>query len=220
MGQKVSPIAHRMGISKDWKSKWLNLRNYSFYLQEDVKIRGFLEKKLRGMSVHMINIERSADKIRVVINTSRPGLIIGRGGSGSEDLRKELENLLVEGASGEIKNIKIDILEYKVPEASARIMAEQIAEQIEKRLPFRRAMKQTLEKIIASRYVNGCKIMVSGRLNGAEIARSEHLEKGSLPLQTFDADIDFASVTAYTTYGTIGVKVWIYRKDLEDDQQV
>jgi small subunit ribosomal protein S3 len=206
MGQKVSPISLRVSINKDWKSRWFNLKNYHKFLEEDLAIRKFLDKKLKGMSVDSVEIERSPDVLSIVINTARPGLIIGRGGTGIEDLKAELAKLIKRKTA-----IRLDVREFKNPETSARIMAEQIAEQIEKRVPYRHVMKQALAKIIANRDVKGAKVLISGRLDGNEIARSEHLEQGNLPLQTLRADIDFAEATAYTTYGTVGIKVWIYK---------
>lgn len=154
----------------------------------------------------LLEIERNPGQLKVIIHTSRPGLIIGRAGSGSEELKKEIDRLIKDRAP-----VRIEIQEYKNPEASASIMAEQIVERIERRMPFRRLMKQALAKILSNREVKGAKIEIKGRLDGAEIARTEHLEEGLMPLQTLTADIDFAKNTAYTTYGTVGVKVWVYR---------
>ena len=187
-------------------SRWFGGRKYKDLLEEDFRVREFLNKKLRNLSVDKVEIERSPDTYTVVICTSRPGLIIGRSGTGAEEIKDQIRKIL-----NRKTNIKLDIQEFKNPETSARIMAESIAEQVEKRLPFRRIMKQTLAKILASREVKGAKVQLSGRLNGAEIARTEHLEHGNLPLQTLRADVDFSKSTAFTTYGTIGVKVWIYR---------
>jgi len=206
MGQKISPTSFRVGINKDWASRWFGGRKYKDYLKADLKVRIFLEKKLKNMGIDRIELERGNDSLNVIIHTSRPGFLIGRGGTGVEELREEVKNLLKKKIG-----IRLEIQEIKNPEASATIMAESIVEQIEKRIPFRRILKQSLAKIIASRQVKGAKIMMGGRLDGAEIARSEHLEQGSLPLQTLRADIDFAKGTAHTTYGTIGVKVWIYK---------
>ena len=206
MGQKISPTSHRITVTKDWRSRWFSLRKYPEFLKEDLKVRKFIEKKLRGMSVDRIDIERSPDVLAVTIHTARPGLIIGRGGTGIEDLKAEVQKLIKRKTA-----IRLDIQEFKNPETSARIVAEQMAEQIEKRLPYRRVMKQTLAKIIANKGVKGAKVMLAGRLDGREIARTEHLEEGSLPLQTLRADIDYAQATGYTTYGTVGVKVWIYK---------
>src|SRR3989344_6369938 len=206
MGQKISPTSLRMGISKDWASRWFGGRKYSDYLKDDLRVRKFLDTKLKGMSVDRVDIERGTDALNVVIFTSRPGFLIGRGGTGIEELKSEIYKLLKKKIS-----VRLEIQEIKNPEFSATIMAESMVEQTEKRIPFRRVLKQTLSKIMANRQVKGAKVMMGGRLDGAEIARSEHLEEGSLPLQTLRADIDFAKDTATTTYGTIGIKVWIYK---------
>ena len=158
------------------------------------------------MGVADIRLERGSDILNVIITTSRPGLLIGRGGTGIEELKKAINTCLKKKVA-----IRLEVLEFRNPEESARVMAESIVEQLEKRIPFRRLMKQSLIKIMSSRAVKGAKIYMGGRLDGAEIARAEHLEEGSLPLQTLRADIDYAKATAHTTFGTIGVKVWIYK---------
>ena len=216
MGQKISPTSFRIGFNKGWLSRWFGLgRKYVEYFREDFGIRQFLSKKIKNMSVDRVEIERSPDVLTIIIHTARPGLLIGRGGTGAEDLKKEILRLVKRKTA-----IRIDIQEYKNPETSAAIMAESIVEQIEKRMPFRRILKQTLAKIIANKKdVKGAKIEVAGRLNGSEIARTEHLEEGNLPLQTLRAEIDYAKRTAHTTYGTIGVKVWIYRGDIFSDKK-
>ncbi len=206
MGQKISPISLRVGILKDWSSTWFGGRKYIPYLKDDLIVRDFLEKKFKGMGVADIRLERGSDTLNVIVTTSKPGLLIGRGGTGIEDLKKAISSKLKKKVA-----IRLEVLEFRNPEESARIMAESIVEQIEKRIPFRRLMKQTLIKIMSSRQVKGAKIYMGGRLDGAEIARAEHLEEGSLPLQTLRADIDYAKATAHTTFGTIGVKVWIYK---------
>lgn len=206
MGQKISPTSFRIGIQKDWASRWFGGRKYVSYLKDDVVARIFLDKKLKNMSVDKVEIERGSDALNIIIFTARPGLLIGRGGTGVEELKNAIQKKLKNKVS-----VKIEIQEVKNPEASAMIMAEFIVDQIEKRTPFRRIMKQTLAKIMASKEVKGAKILMGGRLDGAEIARSEHLEEGNLPLQTLRADIDYAKATAHTTYGTIGIKVWIYK---------
>lgn len=206
MGQKINPTSLRVGINKDWKSKWFSIRSYQAFLKEDVAIRTFLKKKLKQMSVDRVVIERSPDVLSVIVATARPGLIIGRAGTGIEELKKALTRIVKRKTS-----IRIDIQEVKSPESSAAIMAESMVEQIEKRIQYRRILKQTLAKIMTSRDVKGAKVTLSGRLDGKEIARTEHLEQGSLPLQTLRADIDYARATAFTTYGTVGIKVWIYK---------
>lgn len=212
MGQKTSPIAFRMGYSKRWLSRWFGGKKYAQYLEDDFNVREFLAKRLRFLGVHQINMERSSDMLNIIIFTSRPGLIIGTGGSGVEKLKTEVSKVL------KIKvSVKMEIQEYKHPEMSARIMAEQMAESIEKRMPYRRVLKQTLEKISVNKDAKGVRLEIAGRLNGNEIARTEHLSRGSLPLQTIRADIDFAKATAYTTYGAVGIKVWIYKGEIFED---
>ncbi len=208
MGQKISPTSFRLSVNKRWRSRWFGLgKKYTEFFREDYAIRKFLEKKLKNMSVDRVEIERSPDVLNIIIHTARPGLIIGRGGTGAEDLRRAIQKSIKRKTA-----VKIDIQEFKNPETSSSIMAESIAEQIERRLPFRRVMKQVLGKIVANKKeIKGAKLELSGRLNGAEIARTEHLEEGNLPLQTLRAEIDYAKRTAYTTYGTIGIKVWIFK---------
>lgn len=214
MGQKTSPTSFRVGINKDWASRWFGGRKYVAFLKGDIAVRDFLTKKLKGMSVDRIEIDRGNDNLNVTIHTARPGLIIGRGGAGVEELEAEISKLLRK----KIK-VRVEIQEVRNPEMSAAIMAESIVDQIEKRIPYRRLMKQTIAKIAGARGVKGVKIHLGGRLDGAEIARSEHMEQGALPLQTLRADIDFAKATAITTYGTIGVKVWIYKGDIFEKEQ-
>jgi len=206
MGQKINPISLRLPVNKEWKSRWFSSKNYKSFLQEDLKIRTFLQKKFKGMGVERVSIERSPNAVSIIIGTSRPGLLIGKGGSSIEEIKKILSRMTKSKA-----NMRIDIQEVKNPEASAPIMAESMAEQLEKRMSYRRLMKMTLSKIMASKGVKGVKIALSGRLDGNEIARAEHMEQGSLPLQTLRANIDYARATAHTTYGTIGVKVWIFK---------
>ncbi len=208
MGQKISPTSLRLIINKDWRSRWFNEKNYKGFLQKDLALREFLDKRLKNMSVDRVEIERGPNTLSVIIFTARPGLIIGRGGNGIEEIRQKIQRM------AQIKNktsVRIDVQEVKSPEASAMIMASSIAEQIEKRMPFRRVMKQSLAKIVANKTVKGAKVMLAGRLDGKDIARTEHLENGSLPLQTLRADIDYATATAHTTFGTVGVKVWIFK---------
>ena len=206
MGQKISPTALRITVTKDWKSRWFSMRNYKAFLKEDLALREFLKKRLKSMSVDRIIIERSPDIMAITVHTARPGLIIGRAGTGVEDLKKALRRMIKRKTT-----VRLDIQEIKNPEASAAIMAESMVEQVEKRIQYRRILKQSLAKIMANRAIKGAKVTLSGRLDGNEIARIEHLEQGSLPLQTLRADIDFAKATAYTTYGTVGIKVWIYK---------
>lgn len=206
MGHKISPTSLRTGINKDWMSRWFGGRKYTSFLKDDVAVRTYLDKKLRNTGIDKVEIERGTDMLNIIIYTARPGLLIGRGGGGIEDLKNSIQKMLKNKVA-----IRIEVQEIKNPESSARIMAESIVDQIEKRVPFRRVMKQALSKMIANKQVKGAKVQIGGRLDGAEIARTEHLEEGNLPLQTLRADIDYARATAITTYGTVGVKVWIYK---------
>ncbi len=220
MGQKISPTSLRMGINKDWASHWFGGRKYLDYLKNDLKVRAHLDKKLKNMGIDHIELERGTDSLNVIVHTSRPGFLIGRGGTGVEELKEQIKGLLKKKVA-----IRMEIQEIKNPELSAKITADSMVEQVEKRIPYRRILKQTLAKIMSNRQVKGAKLMMGGRLDGSEIARSEHLEEGSLPLQTLRADIDFAKSTAHTTYGTVGVRVWIYKgevfnKDNSKDKEI
>jgi small subunit ribosomal protein S3 len=207
MGQKVNPHGLRIGIIKDWDTKWYaNAKNFSEFLVEDNKIRKYIKKKLYISGVARIEIERAANKIKVNVHTAKPGIVIGKGGAGIEELRKE-----VEGLTG--KSVLINITEIKTPEVNAQLVAENIASQLEKRISFRRAMKQAMSRAMKLG-AKGIKTAVSGRLGGAEIARSEHYHEGTIPLQTLRADIDYGFAEANTTYGKIGVKTWIYKGEV------
>lgn len=208
MGQKVNPHGLRVGIIKDWDSKWYaSDKDFSDLLIEDNKIREYLKKKLFSSGISKIEIERTANKVRININTAKPGMVIGKGGAGIEALRKEVEKLTNN------KSVSINISEIKVPELDAQLVAENIAAQLEKRISFRRAMKQAMQRSMRSG-ARGIKAMTSGRLGGAEIARSEWYREGTIPLQTLRADIDYGFAEAHTTYGRIGVKVWIYKGEV------
>ncbi len=213
MTHVVHPYSHRLGIIRDWKSRWFgkNQSHYVDHLRSDVLVRSFLTKKLRGMYLSVIEIERSEKQYRIMIHTSRPGMIIGRGGDGIEKLRASLKKEMTRSKIIVPQDVKLDIIEVANPEADAAIVAAMIAEGIEKRLPFRRVLKTTVEKVMANRDVKGARISVSGRLGGAEMARREQVKRGGIPLQTLRADIDFAREKAHMTYGVIGIKVWIYR---------
>ena len=214
MGQKVNPVAFRLGGVQNWKSRWFSSHKYQEFLKEDYLIRSFLATKLAKAGVDRIDIERSANATEAIVHAARPGLIIGRGGSGIEDLKKEIKSLLHRKLKKLSKtNLRLSVEEVKNAEIKAAPVAQGLVEQIEKRLPFRRVMRQAIEKISQSRDVQGVKIMMGGRLDGNEIARHEWLRKGRIPLQTWRADIDYAQATAFTTYGTVGIKVWIYRKE-------
>lgn len=207
MGQKVNPHGLRIGIIKDWDTKWYaGDKNFSELLVEDFKIRKFIKKKLYISGISRVEIERAANKIKINVNTAKPGLVIGKGGTGIEELRKEVEAL-----TG--KSVLINISEIKTPELDAQLVAENISSQLEKRISFRRAMKQAMSRAMKLG-AKGIKTSVSGRLGGAEIARSEHYHEGTIPLQTLRADIDYGFAEADTTYGKIGVKVWIYKGEV------
>lgn len=217
MGHKVHPYIFRLGIVNDWKSKWFSRKKYKDFLEQDVKLRSFIAKKLDKAGINSIKIERSVNFINIIIGASRPGLIIGRGGSGAEELKKEIKEIIGKSKIGTANlEVRLEIEEIGQPTTRASVMAMEMAGQLEKRMPYRRVMKQTLDKIIQNKEVKGAKVMVGGRLNGAEIARTEWLKKGRVPLQTLRSDIDYAQATAYTTYGTIGVKVWIYKGEVFD----
>jgi small subunit ribosomal protein S3 len=215
MSHTVHPYAHRIGILRDWKSRWFGERGqYSEFLRCDVLIREYLIKRLRGLYVAVVEIERGAKSFRIIIKTSRPGMIIGRSGEGQIKLRKDILRIITKNKLTVPLDFKLDIEEVKSPESSAPIVGQMIAEGLEKRLPFRRVIKQMVDKVMANREVKGVKVILSGRLGGAEMARVEKLRKGSVPLQTMRADIDFAREKAHLTYGDIGIKVWIYRGEV------
>ncbi len=215
------PYAHRLGIIRDWKSRWFaaDSKSYRENIKVDETIRRFLTKRLRGTYTSNIEIERSANELRVVLHTARPGLVIGRSGENAEKLRKELATVVRTVAPADRRTLKLDIIEIRQPETDAAVVAYMVAEGLEKRMPFRRILKQTVEKVMAAREVQGVRIAVSGRLGGAEMSRKEELKKGRIPLQTFRADIDFAHEKAYLPYGVIGIKVWIYRGDIYEDKR-
>lgn len=209
MGHKINPTSLRLKITDTWKSKWFSKNNYKQLLQEDVKIREYLEKHLKKAGLVRIDIERTGDgTLTVIVKTTKPGLIIGKGGAGIEELKKKIKAKLKLK-----KDIKVNIEEIRDINLQAQVIANTISEQIEKRVAFRRLMKQSLEQIMNAG-AKGAKVAIGGRLNGAEIARTEHLSTGKIPLHTLRADIDFARSTAFTTYGTVGIKVWIYKGDI------
>ena len=217
MGRKVHPFIFRLGTVNDWKSRWFDRKKYKELLEQDVKLRAFVLKRLSKAAINLVEIERSANVLKIIIETARPGLVIGRGGSGVEELKQEIKKIICKN-NPEISNVDVnlEINEIRDPNSHAAIVAQDIASQIERRMPYRRVIKQTLDKIIQSNGVQGAKISVKGRLNGAEIARKEWLKKGRLSLQTLRANIDYAEATAYTTYGTIGVRVWISKGEIFD----
>ena len=207
--KKVHPKAFRLKETTDWESRGFYRKDFGKLLAEDFRIREFLKKKIGKLGVEKIEIERFPSKVNVLIHSARPGLIIGRGGGGVEALKKELEANLP--LTKEKREIKIEVIEVKDPRASASLAAQWIAQQIEKRVPYRRVLKQALDKIMAVKGVEGARVEVAGRLDGIEIARTEWLKKGRLPRQSLRADIDYAQDRAYCTYGVVGVKVWIYK---------
>lgn len=216
----VHPYAHRLGIIRDWKSRWFGAKeDYKKFLKGDVLIRKFLEKRLRGSHIAGIEIERNAKTFRVVIKTARPGMVIGRAGEGSVKLRNDIMKEAARYKFDVPKDFKLDIEEVRSPESNAGVVAEMVAEGLEKRLPFRMVLKQTVEKIMANRDVKGARIAISGRLGGAEMARYEQIRRGGIPLQTFRADIDYAKNTARLPYGAIGIKVWIYKGQIFNDNK-
>lgn len=206
MGQKIHPKGLRVGIIRDWDSKWYAEKNFSDYLLEDYKIRQFLKEKLFAAGISHIVIERAGNVLRTFIHAAKPGMVIGRGGTGVEELRTALE-----GMTG--KQVYVNVIEIKSPELSAQLVAENIAAQLERRISHRRANRQAMMRTMRAG-AKGIRISVAGRLNGAEIARSEWVREGTIPLHTLRADIDYAVATAHTTYGQIGVKVWIYKGEV------
>ncbi len=234
MGQKISAFSNRLPLTKDWTSRWFSEGNYSALLLEDLRLRDFLDKKYgRQAACGRIEIRRTvAGQLHIILSTAKPGIIIGRSGSGLAELRKQLEKILQStkvlpekgGArkpeagravkpnarANDANRLKIDVVEIKTPELWARLVGDTIASQIERRIPHRRAIRQAVERVLAAG-AKGVKIELSGRLGGAEIARKEKVTKGSVPLSTFRNEIDFSIVEAHTTYGTIGIKVWIHR---------
>ncbi len=215
MSHSVHPFSHRLGILRDWKSRWFTSdKKYREFLRVDVLLREYLWKRLRGMYVADIIIERSEKHMRVIISTSRPGMIIGRSGEGATKLRNDIAEFIKNLKPQFAQELKVDIQEVRSPESNSAIVGYMIAEGLEKRLPFRRVMKQMIDKVMANRDVKGVRIDLGGRLGGADMARQESLKKGRIPLQTLRADIDFAREKAHMTYGDIGIKVWIYKGEI------
>ncbi len=206
MGQKVHPKGLRIGIIKDWDAKWFAEKDYATLLNEDIRLREYIKKRLFIAGISRIEIERAANRVKITIHTAKPGIVIGRGGTEVESLRKQLEKM-----TG--KNINVNIVEVKVPELDAQLVAEGVAAQLVKRVSFRRAMKQAVSRTMRMG-AQGIKISCSGRLNGAEMARTEWYNEGKVPLHTLRADIDYGFAEADTTYGKIGVKVWIYKGEI------
>lgn len=213
MGNKINPIGFRLGITQDWKSKWFSKKKeYKVNLRQDIEIRQDVSKKWKAALISEVEIVRSAKMVKVIIKTARPGVLIGRGGSGIEEVKSYIHAKFFN--KSRTTNLKVEVQEVKRFEESASIIAQNIVEQLEKRMPFRRAMKTALEQVMKNKGVKGMKIEMSGRLGGAEMSRTEKASKGSVPLHTMRADIDFSRATAYTTYGTLGVKVWLYKGEV------
>ena len=221
MTKIVHPYAHRLGIIRDWKSRWFpaNAKKNREIIRTDAAIRTFLAKRLRGSYVSNVEIERSQKDLRVQIHTARPGMIIGRSGEGATKLKKDLVQLLRSMRLTEVPQMRLDIIEVRSPESNAAIVAGMVVESLEKRLPFRRVLKQTIEKAMANRDVKGVRIALSGMLGAGSMSRKEELKKGRIPLQTFRADIDYAQEEAHLPLGKIGVKVWVYRGDVMPQRQ-
>ncbi|MDP3981996.1 MAG: 30S ribosomal protein S3 [bacterium] len=222
MAHSVHPKIFRIRETKDWLSRWFNRKKFGILLREDHLIRFFLEKRLKEASIERVEIERSPGKVQIIIASARPGLIIGRGGSGIEALRKDIQRILLKGRvvdSEEKQEITLDVREIKNPWISSALTAQWIASQLERRMPHRRTIKQGLMKVMANKEIKGARIEVAGRLGGADIARKERVEEGQLPRQTMRADIEYALREAFTTYGTIGVKIWLYKGEKFEEKK-
>jgi small subunit ribosomal protein S3 len=213
MGQKVNPHGLRVGVIKDWDSKWYAEADFADNLVEDYQIRKFLKKKLYSAGISKIEVERAADRVKIVIYTAKPGVVIGKGGAEIEKLKAEVQKKLSKDKNGKEKKLFIDIKEIKRAERDAQLVAENIAQQLENRVSFRRAMKSTMGRSMKAG-IKGIKTAVAGRLGGADMARTEFYSEGTIPLQTLRADIDYGFAEADTTYGKIGVKVWIYKGEI------
>lgn len=222
MTKIVHPYAHRLGILRDWRSRWFagNAKKNREFIRTDASIRRFLAKRLRGNYVSHIEIERSQKDLRVQVHTARPGMVIGRSGENATKLKKDLAQLLKTLKLSSVPQLHLDIIEVRQPESNAAIVAGMVVESLEKRLPFRRVLKQTIDKVMANRDVKGVRIALSGMLGAASMSRKEELKKGRIPLQTFRADIDYAQDDAALPLGKIGVKVWIYRGDVFEERSV
>jgi small subunit ribosomal protein S3 len=223
MTHVAHPYAQRLGIIRDWKSRWFarDRATYTEFLKTDTLLREWLVKRLKGMYVADIELERNQSQLRILVKTARPGMLIGRSGEGIQRLHKEIIKKLHSFGLREVPTVKMDIEEVRNPESNAQIVAHMVVESLEKRMPFRRIMKQTAEKVMANREVLGVRIAMAGRIGGAEMSRSEQIKRGRVPLQTLRADVDYAQAEAYMSYtGLIGIKVWIYKGEVfEGDQQ-
>ena len=211
MGHKVNPTGLRLGITTTWKSRWFSSQDYKGKLKEDIQVREFVMKKWKAAAIADVEIERSANTLKLIIKTSRPGVLIGRGGTGIGDMTLAIKKQFF---AGKKIDLKIEAQEVRQFEENASLVAQNVAEQLEKRVPFRRILKSMLDQVEKNKIIKGVKIEVSGRLGGAEMSRREWLSRGTVPLHTLRADIDFSKATAFTTYGAIGVKVWLYKGEI------
>ena len=214
MTKIVHPYAHRLGIIKDWKSRWFSMNaDFRLHLKGDMLMRDWITKNLKNQFIGLVEIERNSKSIKVLINTSRPGVVIGKSGEGVTKIKASLEKILVK-IGEKNPNLLVEVIEIRLPEANASIVSQMIAEGIEKRLPYRRVLKSTVEKVMATKDVKGVRIYLGGRLAGADMARSEEIKRGRIPLQTLRADIDYCRHKAHMPYGDLGIKVWIYKGDI------
>ena len=222
MTHVAHPYAQRLGIIRGWRSRWFanDRARFTEYLKTDTVLRDWLVKRLKGMYVADIELERNQNQLRIIIKTARPGMLIGRSGEGVQRLHKEIEKKLRSLKLSEMPLVKMDIEEVRNPESNSQIVAYMVAESLEKRMPFRRILKQTAEKVMANRDVLGVRIALAGRIGGAEMSRREEIKRGRVPLQTLRADVDFAKAEAYIAYtGLIGIKVWIYKGEVFEDEK-
>ncbi|HAR99966.1 MAG TPA: 30S ribosomal protein S3 [Candidatus Moranbacteria bacterium] len=215
MGHKVNPTGLRLGITTTWKSRWFAGKDYTKKLKEDVQVREFVMKKWKSAAIADVEIERSANTLKLIIKTSRPGVLIGRGGTGIGDMSAAIKTKFF---AGKKIDLRIEAQEVRQFEENASLVAQNVAEQLEKRVPFRRILKSMLDQVEKNKNIKGVKIEVSGRLGGAEMSRREWLSRGTVPLHTLRADIDFSKATAFTTYGAIGVKTWLYKGEVFDKE--
>ena len=215
MSHTVHPYSHRLVVLRDWKSRWFGARGkFQIFLKTDVLLREYLKKRLRGMGVDSLEMERGENLYKIMVKTARPGMIIGRSGEGSQKLKEDVMKFIRRRKLSHPKEVRIEIEEVRSPDTHAAVVGQTIAEALEKRLPFKRVMKQTLDKVMANKEVRGVKLTLAGRLGGAEMSRVETMKRGRLPLQTLRANVDFAREEAHLSYGQIGIKVWIYKGEI------
>lgn len=218
MGNKVNPTGIRLGITTNWQSRWFgSKKTYSAQLRKDIEIRTLIMSKWKAAAIASVEVDRSANVVKLFIYTARPGVLIGRGGTGIEDLTRAIKKQFF---AGKKIDLKVEVLEVKSPETNAMLVGQQVAEQLEKRMPFRRILKTMLDQVEGNKTVQGVKIEICGRLGGAEMSRREWLSRGKIPLHTLRADIDFARAEAHTTYGVIGIKTWIYKGEKFEEAKV